>query len=69
MPEVYAKAIAHYATPAKAFLDALRRGRRAPTPVGHPRRGEALAAHRLVDGAYRSAASGGGADPIGVRRR
>ena len=36
--------------------------RRATTPVGHPRRGEALAAHRLVDGAYRSAAAGGDAD-------
>ena len=56
VPEVYAKAIAQYAEPSKAFLDALAAGR---SPAGHPPAAEALAAHRLVDAAYRSAAAGG----------
>ncbi len=56
VPEVYAKALAQYAEPSKAFLDALSEGR---SPAGHPPASEALAAHRLVDAAYRSAASGG----------
>jgi predicted dehydrogenase len=56
VPEVYAKALAQYAEPSKAFLDALREGR---SPAGHPPAAEAFAAHRLVDAAYRSAASGG----------
>ena len=30
-----------------------------PTTIGHPRAGDALAAHRLVDLVYRSAADGG----------
>jgi predicted dehydrogenase len=55
VPEVYAKAIAHYGAAAKGFLDAL--GRRGG--AGFPGAGEALAAHRLVDQAYRSASSGG----------
>jgi predicted dehydrogenase len=55
VPEVYAKALAQYAEPSKAFLDALARG----SPVGHPPAADALAAHRLVDAAYRSAAAGG----------
>ncbi|MDQ1455542.1 MAG: hypothetical protein QOH28_1162 [Actinomycetota bacterium] len=63
LPAVYAKALAQYAEPSKAFLDSLSRlgTRRAPaaTPVGHPRAGDALAAHRLVDLVYRSAADGG----------
>jgi predicted dehydrogenase len=56
VPEVYAKALAQYAEPSKAFLDALSEGR---SPGGHPPASEALAAHRLVDAAYRSAARGG----------
>jgi predicted dehydrogenase len=74
VPEVYAKAIAHYGAAAKAFLDGLSpdgerpRGGRGPgrpdgqaqVGGGFPGAGEALAAHRLVDRAYRSAASGGG---------
>jgi predicted dehydrogenase len=56
VPEVYAKALAQYAEPSKAFLDALAEGR---SPAGHPPAADALAAHRLVDAAYRSAAAGG----------
>jgi len=43
-----------YATPAKAFLDALGSGERA-----FPDAATALAAHRVVDAAYRSARAGG----------
>ncbi len=57
VPEVYAKAIAHYAEPSKAFLDALCAS--GPAAVGHPGAAEALAAHRIVDAAYRSARDGG----------
>jgi myo-inositol 2-dehydrogenase/D-chiro-inositol 1-dehydrogenase len=56
VPEVFAKAIAQYAEPSKAFLDALAAGTAGP---GHPPASEALAAHRLVDAAYRSAAAAG----------
>jgi len=66
VPEVYAHPIAHYGTAAKGFLDGLASsapaagagGARAVGP-GYPGASEALAAHRLVDQAYRSAASGG----------
>lgn len=58
VPEVYAKSIAHYGTAAKGFLDALGEPG-AIGPGGSPGAGAALAAHRLVDQAYRSAASGG----------
>jgi myo-inositol 2-dehydrogenase/D-chiro-inositol 1-dehydrogenase len=57
VPEVYAKAIAHYAAPSKSFLDALSAS--GPAAVGHPGASEALAAHLIVDAAYRSARSGG----------
>jgi predicted dehydrogenase len=57
VPEVYAKSIAHYGAQVKAFLDGLAAG--APAGSGNPGAGEALAAHRLVDQAYRSAAAGG----------
>jgi len=64
LPEVYRKALAQYAEPSKAFLDAL--ARRSGTPgtparlaVGYPRAVDALAAHQLVDLVYRSAADGG----------
>ena len=56
VPEQYARVLAQYATPSKAFLDALAEGR---SPAGYPPASEALAAHRLVDAAYRSAAAGG----------
>ena len=55
VPEVFAKAIAHYAEPSKAFLDALCAS--GPAAVGHPGAADALAAHRIVDAAYRSASS------------
>ena len=54
VPEVFAKAVAHYAAPSKAFLDGLPEG-----VGGRPGAPDALAAHRLVDAAYRSAAAGG----------
>jgi predicted dehydrogenase len=57
IPEVYEKAIAHYAAPNKAFLDGL--GAPGGPVSGLPEVSEALAAHRIVDLAYRSAASGG----------
>jgi predicted dehydrogenase len=61
VPDEFRPALASYAAAAKGFLDALAAGR---TPAGHPPAGEALAAHRLVDAAYRSAASG--SSPISV---
>jgi predicted dehydrogenase len=57
VPEVFAKAIAHYAEPSKAFLDALAVD--GASAEGHPGAGDALAAHRIVDVAYRSARRGG----------
>jgi predicted dehydrogenase len=57
VPEVYEKAIAHYATPNKAFLDGLDAPGGAMS--GHPKADEALAAHRIVECAYRSASDGG----------
>jgi predicted dehydrogenase len=71
VPEVYAKSIAHYGAAAKAFLDGLGPAFGSQTGAGQvvggfPGAGEALAAHRLVDEAYRSAASGG--VPIETRR-
>ncbi len=59
VPEVYAKSIAHYGAAAKGFLDGL--ASRGPGQVGggFPGAGEALAAHRLVDLAYQSAAAAG----------
>jgi hypothetical protein len=60
VPEVLAKPLAQYAEPSKAFLDALVRDGDAAT--GNPGVDVALAAHEVVDAAYRSAASGG--EPI-----
>ena len=57
IPEVLAKPLAQYAEPTKFFLDALARD--GPSARGHPDVDVALAAHRLVDLAYRSAADGG----------
>jgi len=59
-PEI-ARPLLQYATPAKAFVDALAAG----TPPA-PDAAVALAAHRLVDAAYRSAAAG--SMPIEVAR-
>jgi predicted dehydrogenase len=63
VPEVFAKAIAHYAEPSKAFLDTLNAS--GPEAVGHPGAADALAAHRIVDAAYRSAGAGGSPLPLG----
>ena len=54
-PPVLARAVAEYAPPTKAFLDALAAGAGAG---GEPDAATALAAHRLVDAAYRSATTG-----------
>ncbi len=54
-PDALARAVAEYAPPTKAFLDALGAGRSGPGPDA----ATALAAHRVVDAAYRSAAAGG----------
>jgi hypothetical protein len=54
---VFAKALAHYAQPTKSFLDALSGS--GPTVIEGPSASDALAAHHLVDLAYRSAAGGG----------
>ena len=56
VPEVYEKAVAHYASQAKHFLDEL--ASEGPEARGFPGAAEALAAHRIVDAAYRSAAAG-----------
>jgi predicted dehydrogenase len=64
VPEVFEKAVAHYASQSKHFLDELTaQGARAR---GFPGAAEAVAAHRIVDAAYRSAASG--ADPMVLPR-
>jgi predicted dehydrogenase len=62
VPEVFEKAVAHYAAQAKHFLEVLGSG--AGSARGFPGAGEALAAHRIVDAAYRSAAAGSA--PIGL---
>jgi predicted dehydrogenase len=65
VPEVFAKAISHYGAQVKAFLDTLGAGKADGAGPARPAAGEALAAHRLVDQAYRSAASGGIPVPSG----
>jgi myo-inositol 2-dehydrogenase / D-chiro-inositol 1-dehydrogenase len=55
--EALAKPLAQYAEPSKGFLDALARD--GAGARGHPDAGIAIAAHRLVDRAYQSAAGGG----------
>ena len=55
--EALAKPLAQYAEPSKMFLDALARD--GAGARGHPDAGIAIAAHRLVDRAYQSAAAGG----------
>jgi predicted dehydrogenase len=56
-PEVLAKSVAQYAAPSKEFLDALVRDGAAAR--GTPDVDMALAAHEVVEAAYRSARSGG----------
>jgi predicted dehydrogenase len=55
LPDEIATAIAQYAAPTKAFLDALAAGQAG----GWPDAATALVAHRVVDAAYASAAAGG----------
>jgi predicted dehydrogenase len=62
LPEEYLAPIAQYAQPTKAFLDALATGDSAAP--GWPDATTALAAHRIVDAAYRSASGGGAAMDI-----
>jgi predicted dehydrogenase len=57
VPEVLAKPLGQYAEPSKEFLDALAHDRTGAR--GFPDAPIALAAHRLVDLAYRSAREGG----------
>lgn len=64
-PEVLARQLAAYASPAKSFLDALVSN--GDAAAGHPDVETALAAHRVVDAAYRSATEGG--VPIAVPAR
>jgi predicted dehydrogenase len=63
LPEVYRKPLAPYAEAAKAFLDGLAgspsSGESDHSTAGYPRAADALAAHRIVDLVYRSAAEGG----------
>ena len=70
LPEVYRKPLTHYAVASKSFLDALAgRGPGTPAPAGHPGAGDALAAHRLVDLVYRSAAAGGAPEFVSAKPR
>jgi predicted dehydrogenase len=57
VPEMYRKSLAQYAEPTKRFLDAVDASGCAATGTASAR--DALAAHDLVDRAYRSAAAGG----------
>lgn len=54
LPDQHLASLVQYAAPTKAFLDALASD---PAPRGWPDAAVALAAHRLVDLAYRSARS------------
>lgn len=63
VPDEYRAALALYAAPAREFLDDLASGA-APRP---PVAADALAAHRVVDAAYRSAELGG--SPVSLPRR
>jgi len=66
VPQVFSHPVAHYATASKAFLDRLAtRAQGGDAGAGRPAAAEALAAHRLVEGAYRSAAAGGTPLPVG----
>jgi predicted dehydrogenase len=60
--EEFAKPLGQYAAPNKAFLDAL--ASQGSAARGDPSAVEALAAHQIVDLAYRSARGGGGPLPV-----
>jgi predicted dehydrogenase len=62
VPQVYEKAVAHYASQSKHFLDDVTA--RGSEARGFPGAAEALAAHRIVDAAYRSAAAGSTPVPL-----
>jgi predicted dehydrogenase len=64
VPEVLAKPLAQYAEPSKAFLDALARD--GATARGFPDVEVALAAHEVVEAAYRSAAAAGAVQEVGA---
>jgi predicted dehydrogenase len=69
VPEVFEKDVALYASQAKHFVDALASARSqagGSAALGFPRAAEALAAHRIVDAAYRSAATGSA--PVVLRK-
>ena len=57
VPEEFVRPVAAYSAPSKAFLDVLSASPSAA--AGHPSAADALAAHRWVDRAYRSAGAGG----------
>ena len=63
----FAKPIAQYAEPSKAFLDTLAAD--GPGARGWPDVEAALAAHQVVDAAYRSASGGGTPIPLRSRER
>ena len=63
IPEALAKQLGQYAEPSKAFLDGLDGD--LPEEAGFPDVEVALAAHRVVDLAYRSSAAGGVPMPVG----
>ncbi|MFM7060698.1 MAG: Gfo/Idh/MocA family protein [Actinomycetes bacterium] len=63
LPEDLARRLAPYAEPGKAFLDGLDSD--VPEEAGFPDVEVALAAHRVVDLAYRSSAAGGPALALG----
>lgn len=67
VPDVFAKPLAQYAAPSKDFLDALARDGR--SAHGFPDVAVALAAHEVVDAAYRSAAGDGAVTPVTARSR
>jgi predicted dehydrogenase len=59
VPDELVRPVAPYAAASKAFLHALESG-----STGRPGASEALAAHRLVDAAYSSAAASGAPFPV-----
>ena len=63
IPTALAKQLGQYAEPSKAFLDGL--DGEVPDAAGFPDVDVALAAHRVVDLAYRSSAAGGAPMALG----
>jgi predicted dehydrogenase len=58
VPEMFQKALAQYAVPNQHFLEALDPAGASADLAGFPTAADALAAHRIVEAAYRSARSG-----------